>query len=205
MATYGYLRVSCKGKQDLQNQRYELLDYAQKNHLEIDEFIEVEISSRKDADKRRITELFGKLKSGDTLVVAELSRLGRSTVECIDMVNRLIEMKVTFIALKQNIHINGKNDIATKVMITMFSLFAELEKDLISARTIQALAAKKAQGIKLGRPKGSLGASKLDDKKEQIEEFLKHGVAKAAISRMLKVSRGALNDYIRSRKVVAAA
>jgi len=204
MATYGYLRVSCKGKQDLQNQRFELLNYAQKNHFEIDEFIEVEISSRKDKDKRRITELFDRLKSDDRVIVAELSRLGRSTVECIDLVNHLIDLKVTFVAIKQNIAINGKNDMQTKVMITMFSLFAELERDMISERTKQALASKKAQGVILGRPKGALGASKLDDKKEQVEEFLKHGVAKAAIARMLKVSRGALNDYIRSRKLLAA-
>lgn len=203
MATIGYIRISCN-KQDLTNQRYEILAYAQKNHIEVDELIEIEISSRKDKDKRRITELFEKLQPEDTLIVAELSRLGRSTVEVLNMVNALIEKKVRFIGIKQNLIINGKNDMQTKIMITMFSLFAELERDLISQRTIQALASKKAQGITLGRPKGSLGASKLDDKKEQIQELLKHKVAKSAIARILGVSRTNLLDYIKSRKIQEA-
>lgn len=202
MATIAYIRVSTD-KQDLKNQRLEILEYAQRNGLTIDEFIEIEISSRKDKDKRRINELFGKLKDGDTLIVSELSRLGRSTVECINMVNTLIEMKVRFIALKQNININGKNDMQTKIMITMFGLFAELERDMISSRTIQALQAKKAQGVILGRPVGALGVSKLDEKKEQIEELLKHKVAKSAIARMLGVSRTTLIDFIKSRGIVA--
>lgn len=203
MATLAYIRVSTD-KQDLKNQRLEILEYARKNGLTVDEFIEVEISSRKDKDKRRINELFGKLIAQDTLIVSELSRLGRSTAEVINMVNALIEMKVRFIAIKQNIIINGKNDMQTKIMITMFSLFAELERDMISSRTIQALAAKRAQGIKLGRPKGALGSSKLDDKREHIEELLKHKVAKAAIARMLGVSRITLHNYIESRHLMGA-
>ena len=117
------------------------------------------------------------------------------------MVNTLIEKKVRFIAIKQNLVINGRNDMQTKVMITMFSLFAELERDLISQRTIQALKAKKAQGVVLGRPRGSLGNSKLDDKKGQIQELLKHKVAKAAIARMLGVSRTSLIDFVKSRHI----
>lgn len=200
MATIAYIRVS-SDKQDLKNQKLEILEYARKNGLTVDEFIEIEISSRKDMDRRRINELFGKLKADDTLIVSELSRLGRSTVECINMVNSLVEMKVKFIAIKQNIFINGKNDMQTKIMITMFSLFAELERDMISQRTIQALQAKKAQGVILGRPVGALGVSKLDDKQEQIKELLKHKVAKSAIARMLGVSRTTLIDYIKTRKI----
>ena len=200
MATLAYIRVSTD-KQDLNNQKLEILEYAQKNNYKVDEFIEIEISSRKDKDERRINELFGKLQFEDTLIVSELSRLGRSTAEVLNMVNTLIEKKVRFIAIKQNIVINGRNDMQTKVMITMFSLFAELERDLISQRTIQALKAKKAQGVVLGRPRGSLGNSKLDDKKGQIQELLKHKVAKAAIARMLGVSRTSLIDFVKSRHI----
>ena len=200
MATLAYIRVSTD-KQDLNNQKLEILEYAQKNNYKVDEFIEIEISSRKDKDERRINELFGKLQSEDTLIVSELSRLGRSTAEVLNMVNTLIEKKVRFIAIKQNLVINGRNDMQTKVMITMFSLFAELERDLISQRTIQALRAKKAQGVVLGRPRGSLGNSKLDDKKGQIQELLKHKVAKAAIARMLGVSRTSLIDFVKSRHI----
>jgi DNA invertase Pin-like site-specific DNA recombinase len=162
----------------------------------------VEISSRKDKDKRRITELFDKLKGEDTLIVAELSRLGRSTVEVISMVNTLIDMKVRFIAIKQNLVINGKNDIQTKVMITMFSLFSELERDMISNRTVEALKAKRAAGIKLGRPNGRLGISRLDDKRGHIQELLNHRVSKSAIARMLRVSRTTLIEFIDSRNIV---
>jgi DNA invertase Pin-like site-specific DNA recombinase len=200
MATLAYIRVSTD-KQDLNNQKLEILEYAQKNNYKVDEFIEIEISSRKDKDERRINELFGKLHFEDTLIVSELSRLGRSTAEVLNMVNTLIEKKVRFIAIKQNIVINGRNDMQTKVMITMFSLFAELERDLISQRTIQALKAKKAQGVVLGRPRGALGNSKLDDKKGQIQELLKHKVAKAAIARMLGVSRTSLIDFVKSRHI----
>jgi DNA invertase Pin-like site-specific DNA recombinase len=200
MATLAYIRVSCD-RQDLKNQKLEILEYARKNNMKVDEFIEIEISSRKDKDKRRINELFEKLQSEDTLIVSELSRLGRSTAEVINMVTTLIEKKVRFVAIKQNLLINGKNDMQTKVMVTMFSLFAELERDMISTRTVQALAAKKAQGIVLGRPKGALGVSKLDDKKAEIQELLKHRVAKSAIARMLGVSRTSLLDFIKSRQI----
>ena len=201
MKTLAYLRVSGFA-QDVKNQKFEILEYAQKNNLKVDEFIEIEISSRKDRGERRIDELFSKLTEDSILIVSELSRLGRSTVEVISMVNTLIEKKVRFIAIKQNLVINGKNDIQTKVMITMFSLFSELERDMISNRTIEALKAKRAAGITLGRPKGTLGISKLDDKRGHIQELLNHRVSKSAIARMLGVSRTTLIEFIDSRNIV---
>jgi DNA invertase Pin-like site-specific DNA recombinase len=198
MTTLAYMRVSCD-KQDLKNQKLEILEYAQKNNYKVDEFIEIEISSRKDQQKRRIDELFEKLNAGEILITAELSRIGRSTGEVINIINAFIKKQVKFIAIKQNLIINGKHDLQSKVLTTIFSLLAEMERDLISCRTIEALKAKKAQGIVLGRPKGALGVSKLDDKKEQIQELLKHKVSKSAISRMLSVSRTSLIDFIKSR------
>ncbi len=200
MKTVAYIRVSTN-QQDLKNQKLEILEYAHKNNLAIDDFIEIEISSRKDIKKRRIDELIEMLNRDDILIVSELSRIGRSTGEVVNIVNELINKQVKFIAIKQNLTINGKHDIQTKVITTLFSLFAELERDLISQRTKQALEVKKAMGVKLGRPKGSLGVSKLDDKKEQIQELLKHKVAKSAVSRMLGVSRTTLVDFIRSRNL----
>ncbi len=200
MANLAYLRVSTD-KQDLKIQKLEILEYSQKNNISIDEFVEIEISSRHDKKKRRIDELFEKLNAEDTLITSELSRIGRSTGEVINITNELIRRKIKFTAIKQNLCINGKNDIQTKVLVTLFSLLSELERDLLSQRTKQALAAKKSQGIRLGRPKGSLGVSKLDDKKEQIQELLKHKVAKSAISRMLGVSRTTLLCFIKSRNL----
>lgn len=194
----GYVRVSTV-RQDADNQRHEILEYANKNHLHIDDFIAVEISSRRDKKQRRITELMEKLEPGDTLIVSELSRLGRSTSEVIDIVNELIVKEIKFIAIKQGLSISGQHDMQSKVMVTMFSLFAELERDIISERTKAALAAKKAGGKKLGKPKGTLQESKLDPHQERIREFLQHGVAKSAIARMLGTSRTNLVNYIKTR------
>lgn len=202
MKTIAYLRIS-GDKQDLKNQKFEIMEYAQKNNMTISEFIEIEISSRQDKKKRRIDELVGKLDDGDTVITTELSRIGRSTGEVIGTVNELIAKKVRLIAIKQGMVINGKHDLQTKVLVTLFSLLAEMERDILSQRTIQALRAKRAQGIILGRPKGSLGVSKLDGKQEQVKELLKHKVAKSAIARMVGVSRTTLLDYITSRKLIA--
>ena len=147
MKTLAYIRVSTD-KQDLKNQKLEVLDYAHRNDFRIDEFIELEISSRKSTKKRKIDELIERLRENDTLIVSDLSRIGRSTGEVINTVNTLIEKHVRLIAIKQNLVVNGKHDIQSKVIITMFSLFSELERDLISQRTKQALEAKKAQGVK---------------------------------------------------------
>jgi len=196
-----YVRVSTM-EQDVQNQKYEVLEYARKNDLKINDFLEIEISSRRDKKSRRIDELMEMLQAGDTLIVSELSRLGRSTTEVIDLVHELIKKKVSFIAIKQGIRVSSKMDMQTKVIVTMFSLFAELERDIISERTKQALAAKKAGGVKLGKPKGIMQKSKLDDRQEAIREFLKHRVSKSAIARMLDTNRGNLIRYIRTRGLI---
>jgi len=197
----GYVRVST-ARQDADNQRHEILEYANRHHLHVDEFIEIEISSRKDKKQRRIEELMSKLRPGDIIIVSELSRLGRSTSEVIDIVNGFIAREVKFIAIKQGIIISGQHDMQSKVIVTMFSLFAELERDIISQRTRTALAAKKASGKKLGKPEGTIQKSMLDQHQDQIKEFLRHGVSKSAIARMLGTSRSNLINYIKTRRLV---
>lgn len=201
--TIAYIRVSTN-KQDVNNQRLEILDYARRNDFKVDDFIEIEVSSRKSQKDRRIEELMSRLNQGDILIVSELSRLGRSTSEVIDLVNGMILRKVNLIAIKQGLRISAKMDMQTKVVVTMFSLFAELERDIISERTKTALAGKKANGIKLGKPRGTIQASKLDDRQEAIRELLKHRVAKSAIARMVGTSRTNLVEYIRRRELQVA-
>ncbi len=198
--TIGYLRVST-AEQDVNNQRLEIHEYARKNKITIDDFISISISSRKDTKARRIDELMNLLKTGDTLIVAEISRLGRSVGQVATMVDTLIENKIKFIAIKENIKLNGngKKDIQTTVMVGMFSLFAEIERQLISERTKAGLAAARAKGKLLGRPKGSIGKTKLDGKEDFIKHELKYRVAKSAIARKLDVSRGSLVNFIKSR------
>ncbi len=198
MSVLSYIRVSTN-TQDVKNQRYEILEYARTHDLQIDRFIEIEISSRKDRKQRRIDEILQELSSGDTLIVSELSRLGRSTGEVIELVNELVKKKIRFIAIKQNLSINNGHDMSSKIIVTLFGLMAELERDLISMRTKEALAAKKAQGKVLGRPKGSLGKSKLDGKEGEIARLLESKVSKAAIARITGVSWLTLDRFIKSR------
>ena len=106
--------------------------------------------------------MLGTLEPGDRLLVSELSRLGRSLSQVIQIVETLVRRKIRFIAIKEAIEFDGKQDLSTKVMIALFGLFAEVERDLISERTKEGLAAAKAKGKRLGRPKGALGTSRLD-------------------------------------------
>lgn len=198
MAVWAYIRVSTQ-EQQVSNQRLEILEYCRLHKQTLTDYIEIEISSRLSLKERRIEELLGKLRQGDTLIVSELSRLGRSTAEVVTLVNELVKKGINLIAIKQGLKIGSQLDMQSKIVVTMFSLFAELERDLISSRTIQALAAKKSQGIRLGKPPGTLQKSKLDVRQDTIRELMKHGVAKSAIARMVGTSRSNLVDYISSR------
>jgi DNA invertase Pin-like site-specific DNA recombinase len=200
--TIAYIRVS-SDSQDVDKQRLEILDYANRCGIKVDEFISIEISSRRTAKERRIEELMEKLCAGDTLIVSELSRIGRSIAEVIGLVNALVERKIRLVAIKQNLDIKDNHDMATKVIVTIFSLLAELERDLISSRTKAALAALKNGGKQLGRPKGRLSKSRLDGQEEEIKGLLVKKVSKAAIARILGVHRGTLIKFLESRRITA--
>jgi len=198
-----YLRSSTH-KQDLTHQRLEILEFARKKKLHVTEFVEITISSRKTSKQRRIDELMDTLGGASTLIVTELSRLGRSTAEVIGLVNALIHRNVRVIIIKQNLDIQ-QQDMNSKIMITLFSLFAELERDLISLRTKEALSAKKSQGKRLGKPKGTLQKSKFDPHLDKIRELLAYGLSGRKIAKILGYhSHIALNTYIRKRKLRVA-
>jgi DNA invertase Pin-like site-specific DNA recombinase len=200
MKTVAYLRVST-GSQDLANQKMAVLDYAKPQRFTVDRFVEAQVSSRKTPAERGIDDLLGTLDAGDRLIVSELSRLGRSLGQVIRIVDELVKRKVRFVAIKEGIRFEGKQDMPTKVMITLFGLFAEVERDLISQRTKEGLAAARAKGRLLGRPKGSLGKSKLDGKEEEIRLLLEKTVSKASIAKIVGVSRTALHHFIRTREL----
>ena len=196
--TIAYIRTSTD-KQDLNNQKLEIFEYAKKNHLHIDDFIQMSISSRRTSKDRRIDEMLETLNDADTLIVTELSRLGRSTAEVIGLVNELIKKQVRVIAIKQNLDFM-EHDMTSKVMITLFSLFAELERDLIGLRTKEALANKKAQGIRLGKPPGTIQKSKFDKDIEKIQELLTLGLSVRKIAIFLGYTNHiGLNTYIKKR------
>jgi DNA invertase Pin-like site-specific DNA recombinase len=171
-------------------------------NLRVDDVISVAISSRKTNKQRRIDELLERLIDSDPLIVTELSRLGRSTSEVIDLINELIRRSIRVIIIKQNLDLHQKHDMTSKVMITLFSLFAELERDLISLRTREALAAKKAQRITLGKPKGTIQASKFDKDRSRIEELLGLGLSVRKIASLLSYTNHiGLNTYIKRRRI----
>ena len=192
MKIIAYLRVSTTG-QDLNNQRLAILDYAHKNHLQIDQFIQVQSSSRKSMKERNIEQLFSTVESGDLVLVSELSRLGRSVGQIIQLIDELIKLKVRFTAIKENIQ--------TKMMVTMFGLFAEIERDLISERTREGLQAAKSKGKNLGRPKG-IGKSRLDGKEAEIKILLDKNIPKSSIAKIMDVSRSNLLHFISSRYLI---
>lgn len=196
--TLAYIRVS-DDKQDVKNQRHEILEAARLKDLKIDDFVSITMTSRKTAAQRRIDEMLARLQCGDTLIVTELSRLGRNTAEIILLVNALVQRGIRLIALKQHIDLTD-HDMSSKIIITVFSLLAELERDLISMRTREALAAKKSQGITLGKPKGTIQKSKFDADRERIEELLNIGLSVRKVAKILNYpNHHSLNTYINKR------
>jgi putative DNA-invertase from lambdoid prophage Rac len=196
--TLAYIRVS-DDKQDVKNQRHEILEAARLKDLKIDDFVSITITSRKTNQQRRIDEVLTRLQRGDTLIVTELSRLGRNTAEIIVLVNELVQRSIRLIALKQHIDLTD-HDMSSKIIITVFSLLAELERDLISMRTREALAAKKSQGVTLGKPKGTIQKSKFDADRGRIEELLKIGLSVRKIAKILNYpNHHSLNTYVHKR------
>ena len=200
MKTVAFLRVSTRS-QDLANQKLAILDYAQQKQFTVDRFIELQSSSLKVRHKERVGELLDLLKAGDRLIVSELSRLGRSLGQVIQIVDTLVHRKVRFTAVKEGITFEGKQDLQTKVMIALFGLFAEVERDLISERTKEGLVAARAAGKMLGRPKGTRGKTKLDGKEQDILQLLSKDVSLASIAKIMDVSRTALYHFIKTRKI----
>jgi DNA invertase Pin-like site-specific DNA recombinase len=160
------------------------LEYAQAKKLIIDDWVSVEISSRKTTKERRIDELLTRLKQGDTLIVAELSRLGRNMLETLNIIHELTENGVSLVFVRQpELSTTGPH---TKLLLAIYSYFAESERDFISQRTKSGLAAAKASGTQLGRPKGAKSKHRiLDPYQTQIASYLKMGLNLAAIHKIV--------------------
>ena len=195
---WGYLRVSTDD-QNLKSQKLAILEWANENDLSVHHWIEVKSSSRKSTKMRKIDELLDQVSAGDTIITTELSRMGRSVGQIAILMDRLIGLGVKLVSLKEDIRLNGSMNIQSKMMVTMVSLFAEIERDLISERTKEGLARAKADGKVLGRPKGKLGTSKLDPHQDLIKQYLKQKVSKASLAKIFGCSWTAMNAFIKSR------
>jgi DNA invertase Pin-like site-specific DNA recombinase len=190
-----YLRVST-GTQDLDNQKLGLLELANKNHWKI-EFVEEKISGTVPYKDRLLKQVVDGLKSGDILAVAELSRLGRSMLEIMSLLCELKEKGIKVYSVKGNYELNG-NSLTSKVMTMVFCMASEIERDLISSRTKEALARKKKEGVKLGRPKGP-GKSRLDGKEEEIKRLLDKKVGIASIAKIYDITWPAMDNFIKKK------
>ena len=196
---YGYIRVS-SDKQTVENQRYEINSFCQKEHLNIDGWIEETISGTKNYNKRALGRLLKKVKKDDLIICAELSRLGRSRFMIMEILSLCMKKGCKVWTIKDNYRLG--DDIQSKVLAFAFGLSAEIERNLISQRTKEALALRKAQGIHVGRKYGSKNAVyKLTGKERIVKEMLVKGVSKAAIARKLHVDRTTLWRFLKQTDV----
>lgn len=197
---YAYLRVST-GKQDGKNQRTGVEALATARGLHIDEYIDDEgVSGTVAPEKRELGKLLSKLKSGDILIAGEISRLGRSLFMIFRILEYCMNNGITVMTAKDGYTLG--NDIQSKVMAFAFGLSAEIERDMISRRTKEALELRKAQGVHLGRKVGSKNSyTKITGKENWIKEQLNKGVPKAKIARDLKIDKSTLWRYIHEGKL----
>lgn len=199
----GYIRVSTLD-QDTEKNKADILKFSNNKQFQGPvEFIEEKVSGLKSWKKRKLKQVVDRLQAGDVLIVPELSRLGRSLVEVLEVLNVLTKKDAAVYSVKENFQLNGI-DMQSKMMRTMLALFAEIERDLISARTKEGLAAAKAKGRQLGRPKGP-GKSKLDEFKPEIEALLANGSKKKFIAQRYKVSEPTLYNWIKKHNIEAVA
>ncbi len=195
---YGYIRVSTD-KQTIENQRFEISNLCQRENMIIGKWIEETISGTKEYEKRQLGKAIKKMNKGDILICSELSRLGRSLFMIMDILNHCMKNGIMVISIKDNYRLG--DDIQSKVLAFAFGLSAEIERNLISQRTKEALKRKRDEGIVLGRPKGRKSSKvKLSGKRELINKYLSMGMSKASISRKLKVHRNTLSDYLKSNR-----
>ena len=196
---YGYIRVSTD-KQTVENQRFEIICYAKKNNLNIDKWIEETISGTISPKKRNLGRLLHKVRSGDTIICSELSRLGRSMFMIMSILNGLMENEVAVYTVKEGYKLG--QDLQSKVLAFAFSISAEIERNLIAERTTEALKRKKAEGVVLGRPKGRKNSVyKLSGKESEIRRMLNEGYSKTYIFKHLHVSSATLYNFMRMRKI----
>jgi DNA invertase Pin-like site-specific DNA recombinase len=196
---YGYIRVSMD-KQTVENQRYEINKFCSKNGVLIDIWFEEVVSGTKNSQDRKFGRLLKKMKRTDILICSELSRIGRNLFDIMSVLNECMQRDVQVWTIKENYRLGC--DINSKVLAFAFGLSAEIERTLISQRTRDALARKRAEGVILGRPKGSLSKiKKLSGKEQKIKTLLQDNVSQNNIAQILGVHRHTIASFIRAEQL----
>jgi len=197
---YGYIRISTD-KQTIDNQRFEIERFCLKNKLKIDEWIEETISGNKTPDKRLLGSLLDNVKSGDLIVCTELSRLGRSLFMIMSILNQLMLNEVRVWTIKDNYRLG--DNIQSKVLAFAFGLSAEIERNLISQRTKEALVRIRSEGKILGRPNGSQSSYvKLTGREKDIKMLLDRHFTKTAIGRIYGVNRHTVDIFVKTKMMI---
>ena len=198
---YGQIRVS-SDKQTVENQQFEINKFCKKQNIVINDWIEETISGTKNYSKRQLGNLLKKVNKDDVIICSELSRLGRNLFMIMEILNICMTKECRVWTIKDNYRLG--DDIQSKVLAFAFGLSAEIERNLISQRTKEALARKKAEGVILGRPKGSKNSSdkyKLSGKEILIQELLKNGTSLRKIADLCKVDRNTLSRFIKLKNL----
>ena len=194
---YGYIRVSTD-KQTVENQRYEINQFCDRQEMVIEKWIEETISGAKNVEDRKLGKLLKRMKKGDILICSELSRLGRNLLMIMGILNECMNKDIQVWTIKDNYRLGS--DINSKVLAFAFGLSAEIERNLISQRTKEALARKRAEGVVLGRPKGRKSAkTKLTGQEQKIKELLSNKVSYSAIGRILGVHRLTVSTFVKEK------
>ncbi len=194
---YAYIRVSTDS-QFTENQRFEILKFADKRKIKVDKWIEETVSGKTKLQDRLLFQTLREIRPDDILVTAEISRLGRNLMEVMSILHECMERGVKVFTIKEGYELG--NNINSKVLAFAFALSAEIERNLISQRTKEALARRRSEGKTLGRPVGSLSrTTKLTGKEEEIRLLLKSRVSHSAIARILGVNRLTVRSFIKSR------
>ncbi len=195
--TVGYLRVS-KADQDLEKNKADILSLANELDLGKVEFVEEKASGRISWKKRKLADVVGELGKPDNIVVSELSRLGRSMLECMEVLAIAMEKGICVYAIKGNWRLD--DSIQSKIVAMAFSMAAEIERELISQRTREALRSRKSAGVQLGRPKGP-GKSKLDKFRPEIEALLANGSTQKYIASRYDTTQANLHNWLKKHGI----
>ncbi|MCY4161222.1 MAG: master DNA invertase Mpi family serine-type recombinase [Flavobacteriaceae bacterium] len=196
---FGYIRISSE-KQTIENQYYEINKFCKNENLIVDKWIKETISGIKNVEDRKLGRLLKTMKKDDILICTELSRLGRSLMMIMGVLNQCMKSELMVWTIKDNYRLG--NDISSKVLAFAFGLSAEIERNLISQRTKEALDRKRAEGVILGRPKGRKSSkTKLSGKESQIKDLLSKKMSYSAMGRILKVNRLTVSKYIKEHNL----
>jgi DNA invertase Pin-like site-specific DNA recombinase len=196
---YGYVRVSTD-RQETDNQKFEIERFCKKQNLKIDEWVEETISGTKEPKKRKLGPLLDKVGKDDLIICSEVSRLGRKLFMIMIILQALLDKGAKVWTIKDNYRLG--DDIQSKILAFAFGIAAEIERDMISQRTKEALARKVAQGVILGRPLGRRSSHvKLTGHEKEIKQLRKHGFGKSELGRKFGVNRMTVDKFMKDNGI----